>query len=137
MFRQRGREKERDRNINVWLSLTHPLLGTWPATQACALTGNRTSDLSVRRLVLNPLSYTSQGIMCVVLTTSWSHKNGLQAWNTDLLKKKEFSQPVLDLPPCVGLSYPVSDFKICLFFQLQLTFTVILVSGVHSVQTFV
>ena len=27
-------------NINVWLPLTHPLLGTWPATQACDLTGN-------------------------------------------------------------------------------------------------
>ena len=34
------KEKERERNINVWLPLTHPLLGTWPATQACALTGN-------------------------------------------------------------------------------------------------
>ena len=34
------REKERERNTNVWLPLTWPLLGTWPATQACALTGN-------------------------------------------------------------------------------------------------
>ena len=39
-----GRKKERERNINVWLPLTHPLLGTWPATQACALTGNQTGD---------------------------------------------------------------------------------------------
>ena len=37
IFRQRGREGERDRNINVWLSLLLPPLGTWPATQACAL----------------------------------------------------------------------------------------------------
>ena len=29
-----------------------PPLGTWQATQACALTGNRTGDLSVRRLAL-------------------------------------------------------------------------------------
>ena len=28
---------ERERNINVWLPLASPLLGTWPATQACAL----------------------------------------------------------------------------------------------------
>ena len=42
--RGEGREKERKRNINVWLLLTWPLLGTWPATQACALTGNRTGD---------------------------------------------------------------------------------------------
>ena len=39
-FRQRGREGERERNINVWLPLACPLLGTWPTTQACALTGN-------------------------------------------------------------------------------------------------
>ena len=35
--RGEGREKERERNINVWLPLTYPPLGTWPATQACAL----------------------------------------------------------------------------------------------------
>ena len=40
---------------------THLQLGTWPATQACALTGNRTGDLLVTRLALNPLSHTSQG----------------------------------------------------------------------------
>ena len=42
LFLDRGeeKEKERERNSNVWLPLVHPLLGTWPATQACALTGN-------------------------------------------------------------------------------------------------
>ena len=35
-----GKVEERERNINVWLPLTRPLLGTWPATQACALTGD-------------------------------------------------------------------------------------------------
>ena len=39
-----GREKDRERNINVWLPLARPLLGMWPVTQACALTGNRTGD---------------------------------------------------------------------------------------------
>ena len=34
-------------------------LGTWLETSMC-LTGNRTSDLSVLRLALNPLSHTSQ-----------------------------------------------------------------------------
>ena len=38
-----------------------PALGTWPATQACALTGNQTGDPLVRRLVLNPLSHPNQG----------------------------------------------------------------------------
>ena len=59
--RGEGKEKEKERNINVWLSLAHPPLGTWPTTQACALTGNRTSDPLVYRPALNPLSHTSQG----------------------------------------------------------------------------
>ena len=41
-----------------------PNLGTWPTTQAHALTRNRTSDLLVRRPALNPLSHTSQGCAC-------------------------------------------------------------------------
>ena len=40
IFRERGREGKREGNINVWLPLECPLLGTWPTTQACALTGN-------------------------------------------------------------------------------------------------
>ena len=59
-------ENGRERNINVWLPLEHPLLGTWPATQACALTGNRTGDPLVRRPVLNPLSYTGQGARAII-----------------------------------------------------------------------
>ena len=59
-FRQRGegRKKERERNINVWLPLTRPILGSWPATQARALTGNQTGNLSVCRTTPNPLSHT-------------------------------------------------------------------------------
>ena len=37
------KEKERERNINAWLSLTCPPLGTWPTMQACAPTGKWTS----------------------------------------------------------------------------------------------
>ena len=64
LFLERGeaREKDRERNINVWLPLMSPPLGTWPATQPCALTGNQTSDPLLRRHVLNPLSHTSQGL---------------------------------------------------------------------------
>ena len=59
--RGEGKERERKRNISVWLPLMYPHLGTWPATQASALTGNRTSDPQVCRPDLNPLSLTSQG----------------------------------------------------------------------------
>ena len=34
-----GREKERERNINMWLPLIRPLLGTWCTTHTCAQMG--------------------------------------------------------------------------------------------------
>ena len=43
------------------LPLTRPTLGTWPATQAPALTGNQTGNLLVYGWALIPLSHTSQG----------------------------------------------------------------------------
>ena len=70
LFLERGeeREKEKERNINVWLPLAHPPRGTWPATQACALTRNRTSNFLVHRPVCNPLSHTSQGFIYLFLS---------------------------------------------------------------------
>ena len=63
LFLEKGevREKDRERNINVWLPLMYPQLGIQPATQACALTGNWTGYPLVHRPGLNPLSHTSQG----------------------------------------------------------------------------
>ena len=49
--RSEGRETERERNMDVWLPLACPQLGTWLATQVCALTGNPTGD---------PLAFGSQ-----------------------------------------------------------------------------
>ena len=61
IFREgEGREKDRERNINVWLLLECPLRGTWSATQAHALT--QTGDPLVHRPALNPLSHTSQAV---------------------------------------------------------------------------
>ena len=60
--RGEGTEKERERNISVWLPLMRPLVGTWSATQACALSGNQAGDPLVCRQALNPLSHTSQGV---------------------------------------------------------------------------
>ena len=64
------REKERERNISVWLPLVHPQLGARPTTQACSLTGSQTSTPLVRRPALNPLSHTSQGQL-IFLKTHW------------------------------------------------------------------
>ena len=76
IVRGEGREKERERNVNVWLPLVGPLLETWPATQARALTGPRTGKPLLHSPALNPLSRTSQvyswdylHIVCV----RWKH----------------------------------------------------------------
>ena len=67
LFLERGeRGRKRRGETLMWesyinrLPLSRPLLGTWPVTQACTLTGNQTGDSLVCRLVLNPLSHTSQ-----------------------------------------------------------------------------
>ena len=55
----------------MWLPLTRPLLGTWPATQSCALTwGNQTGDPLVCRPALNPLSYIARQ-KCIILLFCW------------------------------------------------------------------
>ena len=64
LFLERG-EGEREGEKHQCVSLMHPLLGTWPTTQACALTGNGTSNPSVCRPVLNPLTYISQGPLLI------------------------------------------------------------------------
>ena len=53
-----------------------PQLGTWPATQACALNGNWTADLLVCSPALKPLSYMSQGLCCVSKTNRWNGAEG-------------------------------------------------------------
>ena len=60
--RGEGKEEEMERNINMWLPLACPLLMTWPATQACTLTRNRSCDPLVCKTVLSPLSHTGQGL---------------------------------------------------------------------------
>ena len=69
LFLQRGegREKERETHISVCLPLVHPLLATWPATQACALAGNQIGHLLVQKPELNSLSHTSQGWFISIL----------------------------------------------------------------------
>ena len=68
----------------MWLLLMRLLLGTWPATQACVLTGNGTSDLSIRRQVLNLLSHTSQGQKDV-----YEHEEGYASGEGQVVDTKE------------------------------------------------
>ena len=64
IFRERGREGEIEGEKHRWVNhQLHPLqLSTGPATQVCALTGNRTGDLLLCETILNQLSHTGQGL---------------------------------------------------------------------------
>ena len=88
IFRQRGREGEKERNTNVWLPLAHPPLGTWTTTQACALTGNRTSDSLVCRPALNPLSHTNQGPHCVFMENVLRPRES--SWHTQQVRRSRW-----------------------------------------------
>ena len=70
IFGQRRRETEREeRNISVLLPLMCPLLGTWPAAQACALTGTPASDPLVHRPAVNLLSTPARAQCCFIEKT--------------------------------------------------------------------
>ena len=84
--RWEGREKERGRSIDVWeihhLVASHtPPTRVLAHTQACALTGNRTGNPLVHRLVLNSLSHTSQGNLTTLNTISWWFLNLHPQWD--------------------------------------------------------
>ena len=62
IFRQRGREGEREgEKYQCVVASQVPPTGGLACNQACAVTGNQTCDSVVLRLVLSPLSHTSQG----------------------------------------------------------------------------
>ena len=76
--RGEGREDEREKNAceretSIRLPLARPQQGTWPTTQACALTRDRTSDLSSCGWLPNPLSHTSQSSHYYFSTDSIHH----------------------------------------------------------------
>ena len=60
--------KEKDRDRNNQLPLSHPQMETWPATQARVLTGNGTGDLSVHGPALNTVRRSSQGQINIFYT---------------------------------------------------------------------
>ena len=80
----------------MWLPLMRPPLGTWPATQARALTGTQTRDTLVHRPALNPLSYTSQG-----------YKG--QSWHPVLTPRKQEGTVLPGMKPHWDLGYRNED----------------------------
>ena len=82
IFREEKGGRKGEKHQCVVASCTHPLLGTWLTTQACALTGNGTHNTLIHRLALNSLSHTSQGLkvffssMSVILPVKGSDFQG-------------------------------------------------------------
>ena len=91
--REKGRETSmRERNIN-WLTFVCAPTGDWTATQACALTGNRTYDPSVCRTTPNQLSHTDQSSVIFRITRSFNIKLIWVDWasSTVIIKTKQNS----------------------------------------------
>ena len=65
--RQRGREGERERSINVWLPLTGSLLGTWPTTLACTKIGNLNQQPFGSQDSAQSIGPHQRGLQCVFL----------------------------------------------------------------------
>ena len=62
IFREReGREKERERNINVWLPLVCPATGDLAHNPGMCPDWESNCNPLIRRPALSPLSHTSQG----------------------------------------------------------------------------
>ena len=83
ILRERGREGERETMCERYidrLPLARPQLGTWPATQACVLTGNQSGDPLVCRPALNPLSHTSQGSVPLLDISFCSSIQSINTW---------------------------------------------------------
>ena len=72
IYFERGgkRGRKRERNISVWLPLTWPPLGTWPATQACCPDWESNQQPFGLQPTLNPLSNTSQGLKWIIFIFS-------------------------------------------------------------------
>ena len=94
---KRGRKKGGETSMCGCLSHAPPL-GTWPSTQACALTGNRTSNPLVHRPALSPLSYTCHGHYSLFLLLT------LSQMSPSPLPLPTFTQP----HPCLALTARLS-----------------------------
>ena len=89
-----------EKNIDQF-PLTLPQPGTWPPTQAGALTGNRTSDILVCGTMANPLSHTSQGHrpLCLHLCDE-QYQSVIRAQSPDIWRTGSYL-PILSPASCV------------------------------------
>ena len=107
-----------------------PPLGTWPATQACALTGNRTGDPLLLRPALNPLSHISQGeaqyiFDILYFINSWliNQKSSVQHQNIKCLwlgvKFTTICDQTYKIESHKGQNYSDHNFELRFFLQFQ------------------
>ena len=68
--RGKGKEKEMERNINVWLPLMQPYWGPGPQPRHVPQLGIELVDPLLRSPALNPLNHTLQGENCFFFLNS-------------------------------------------------------------------
>ena len=74
--RERERDRDRDRDRERYQLSRTPQLGTWPGTQACALTGNPTGGPLVRRPALSPRATPARAdVHFQVVSSTRIHRN--------------------------------------------------------------
>ena len=69
-------EREGERETSMCGCCLHPLLGIWPTLQACALTGNQTSNLPLCETVLSPWHHAGQGWCPLLCPPPWRAQGG-------------------------------------------------------------
>ena len=92
----------------MWLPLSCPLPGTWPATQACALIGNQTCDPLVHRPALNPLIHISQGTSYPVSCSLCGQRTTRHHWmNTHAQAPPQPAKPQARCVVCTRSEFPL------------------------------
>ena len=95
----------------MWLPLTCPHMGTWPTTQACALTWNLIGDPLVFRLVLIALSHTSQGLRLYFILDIIKILRMNQMWIMKFDKSllNNFHLTILFVSHSISLSFQIKE----------------------------
>ena len=103
-----------------------PLSGTWPTTQACALTGNPTGNPLVHRPALNHLATPAKSHLLEL--TLWREKSYLESCNVPLSLKNTYFSLIL---PKIEI---ILNFIISTVFGRKLSFPFCTVDGKKSGQ---
>lgn len=112
IFRERGKERDRERETlmiekhHQLAAPTGPLIGIEPATEACALTGSRTSDLLVPGLKFNHWTKLAGLKQQIFNENLLQVKNNTYVSIFGFIKKQKFKfEGIVSMPNLDGVAY--------------------------------